>query len=93
MTLVWLGLILALIVWAAVFMVWDVGYQFRKQQRALTLAGARGARRSEDQAWAANRSADHQLALTIARTRAELDATDHLVDALAKRPVRLEVLA
>jgi hypothetical protein len=51
MTLVWLAFALAVIVAGFTFLIWDVGYQLRKQQRALTVCGQRRLRAVEDRAW------------------------------------------
>jgi hypothetical protein len=52
MTLVWLALILAVIVWALVFVAWDIRTTFRKAFRYATVDIYRHARLEEDRAWA-----------------------------------------
>ena len=82
MTLVWAAVILAFFVSAFVFLIWDVGFRFRKNSRLIRLSCDRALRRSEDEAWAANRSADFELAQTITLTRAGLVTADLLAGAL-----------
>ena len=52
MTLVWLAFALAVLVFGAVYLVWDASFQFRRQMRAITLAAERARRAAEDEAWA-----------------------------------------
>jgi hypothetical protein len=51
-TLVWLGLILAVIVLALVYVTWDIRTTFTKAYRYSYVDGYRAARRAEDAAWA-----------------------------------------
>jgi hypothetical protein len=91
MTLVYLAATLAVIVAGAVFAVWDAKTQFRKQTRAIQVAGQRGRRRTEDTAWQAYRHAEYEHAMTLTLTRANDQACDLVADLLAAPT--LEVVA
>jgi hypothetical protein len=73
MTLVWLAATLAMLVFAAVWLMWDWAWQFRRQERARTLAQARWLRHPEDVAWT-SRQAEYQMAMrfTVERNRPRL---------------------
>lgn len=94
MTLVWLAFALAVIVAGFTFLIWDVGWQARKQQRVLEVSHGRRVRQVEDRAWQTSRHAEYQHAMTITLTRANVAAFDDLVDALTRPPrPRMDVVA
>jgi hypothetical protein len=88
-TLLWLAWILAVIVFAAVFLTWDCRTQFRRQERARMLQWTRRLRCTEDRAWTL-RQIEFERAMTLTLSR-DLDSADSLLDALSTVP--LEVVA
>jgi len=89
MTLGYLALTLALIVWAAVYLVWVTRTQFRRHSRAIVLAAEKAMRHDEDRAWAeflaeaAVRKV--QLESVLLDDRA-IDRLRHLIDAYTLEP-------
>jgi hypothetical protein len=83
-TLVWLGLILAVIVWALVYITWDIRTTFTKAYRYSYVDGYRAARRTEDEAWnnflaeAGDRRRQLEQAL---QADGAVDRLRHLIDA------------
>ena len=84
-----LAVVLALMVFAAVFLTWDCRTQFRRQERARMLQWTRRLRCTEDRAWTL-RQVEFERAMTLTLSR-DLDSADSLLDALST--VQLEVVA
>ena len=92
MTLVWLALTLAVIVFGGVYLTWDLRTQFRRQERARTLGWTRQLRRPEDEAWARFRVETAVRAAALNDAFTAQGATDMLA-ALFDQPAKLEVVA
>ena len=89
MTLVWLALTLALIVWAAVYLVWVTRTQFRRHSRAIVLAAEKASRHDEDRAWAeflAEADMRHRQLEDALQTEGAIDRLRHLIDAYTFEP-------
>lgn len=85
------GMLLAIVLIFA-FIAWDTSLQFRRQMRAISLAGERAARETEDQAWAAFWAEADLRRQQIEDTLSAKDGMDRLVDLLNDRR-KLEVVA
>jgi hypothetical protein len=83
-TLVWLGLILAVIVLALVYVTWDIRTTFTKAYRYSYVDGYRAGRRAEDAAWAdfLAEAGDRRRQLEQAlQADGAVDRLRHLIDA------------
>jgi hypothetical protein len=78
MTLVWLAFILAVIVWALVFIAWDIRTTFRKAFRYATVDNYRHQRLAEDLAWAEFRAEADERRLGLERALRSDGAIDRL---------------
>jgi hypothetical protein len=89
MTLVWLTLALAGLVWAMVYTVWVTRTQFRRHSRAIVLAAEKAMRHDEDRAWAEFLAESAvrkvQLESVLLDDRA-IDRLRHLIDAYTLEP-------
>ena len=89
MTLVWLALTLAGLVWAMVYMVWVTRTQFRRHSRAIVLAAEKASRHDEDRAWAeflADAAVRKVQLESVLLDDHAIDRLRHLIDAYTLEP-------